>query len=67
MQQYALDYDYGLLNNNNGASGYRDYNRVNWRGLSYLSLIHISSLAAVLTVHFSRCSRSLKIWSAISS
>ena len=35
MQQYALDYDYGLLNNNNGASGYRDYNRVNWRGLSY--------------------------------
>lgn len=35
MQQYALDYDYGLLNNNDGASGYRDYNRVNWRGLSY--------------------------------
>ena len=30
-----LDYDYGLLNNNDGASGYRDYNRVNWRGLSY--------------------------------
>ena len=28
MQQYALDYDYGLLNNNDGASGYRDYNRV---------------------------------------
>ena len=26
-----------------------------------------ASLAAVLTVHFSRCSRSLKIWSAISS
>ncbi|MGN0652514.1 MAG: DUF3048 domain-containing protein, partial [Gemmiger sp.] len=35
MKQYALDYDYGNLNNNNGANGYRDYNRVNWRGQSY--------------------------------
>lgn len=35
MQQYALDYDYGLLNNNDGADGYRDYGRVNWQGLSY--------------------------------
>ncbi|MCI6249242.1 DUF3048 domain-containing protein [bacterium] len=35
MQQYAIDYEYGKLNNNDGASGYRDYNRVNWRGQSY--------------------------------
>ena len=25
MQQYAIDYDYGKLNNNDGANGYRDY------------------------------------------
>ena len=24
MQQYAIDYDYGKLNNNDGANGYRD-------------------------------------------
>ena len=54
MQQYAIDYDYGKLNNNDGANGYRDYGRVNWAGKSYnagslalehtmytLSLIHI--------------------------
>ena len=35
MKQYAADYDYGLLNNNDGANGYRDYNRVNWLGESY--------------------------------
>lgn len=35
MQQYAIDYDYGNLNNNDGASGYRDYARVNWAGNSY--------------------------------
>ena len=35
MQQYAIDYDYGLLNNNDGANGYRDYNRVNWAGATY--------------------------------
>ncbi len=35
MEQYAADYDYGLLNNNDGANGYRDYNRVNWLGESY--------------------------------
>lgn len=37
MQQYALDYEYGLLNNNDGANGYRDYGRVNWAGNSYNS------------------------------
>lgn len=35
MRQYASEYEYGLLNNNDGANGYRDYNRVNWQGLSY--------------------------------
>lgn len=35
MQQYAIDYSYGNLNNNDGANGYRDYNRVNWSGASY--------------------------------
>ncbi|WP_317320714.1 DUF3048 domain-containing protein [Subdoligranulum variabile] len=35
MQQYAIDYSYGNLNNNDGANGYRDYNRVNWAGASY--------------------------------
>jgi hypothetical protein len=35
MQQYALDYDYGTLNNNDGANGYRDYGRVNWAGQCY--------------------------------
>ena len=35
MQQYAIDYDYGKLNNNDGANGYRDYGRVNWAGKSY--------------------------------
>ncbi|MDD4850559.1 MAG: DUF3048 C-terminal domain-containing protein, partial [Gemmiger sp.] len=35
MQQYAIDYEYGLLNNNNGANGYRDYGRVNYAGASY--------------------------------
>ena len=35
MQQYAIDYDYGTLNNNDGANGYRDYGRVNWAGQSY--------------------------------
>ena len=51
MQQYALDYDYGLLNNNDGASGYRDYNRVNWRGLSYgngLALEHTMKDGVIL-------------------
>ena len=35
MRQYATEYEYGDLNNNDGANGYRDYNRVNWQGLSY--------------------------------
>lgn len=35
MRQYAKEYEYGLLNNNDAANGYRDYNRVNWQGLSY--------------------------------
>ena len=35
MQQYAIDYSYGNLNNNDGANGYRDYGRVNWSGASY--------------------------------
>lgn len=35
MQQYAVDFDYGNLNNNDGANGYRDYSRVNWQGRSY--------------------------------
>ena len=35
MQQYAQDYQYGSMNNNNGANGYRDYSRVNWAGKSY--------------------------------
>ena len=35
MQQYAIDYSYGNLNNNDGANGYRDYGRVNWAGASY--------------------------------
>ncbi len=34
MEQYAKDYEYGTLNNNNGGNGYRDYNRVNWQGLT---------------------------------
>ncbi len=37
MQQYAIDYDYGSLNNNDGANGYRDYGRVNYAGASYNS------------------------------
>ena len=32
MQQYAIDFSYGNLNNNDGANGYRDYGRVNWAG-----------------------------------
>ena len=35
MQQYAIDFSYGNLNNNDGANGYRDYGRVNWAGKSY--------------------------------
>lgn len=35
MRQYATEYEYGDLNNNDGANGYRDYNRVNWQGFSY--------------------------------
>ena len=35
MQQYAIDFDYGKLNNNDGANVYRDYGRVNWAGKSY--------------------------------
>ena len=35
MRQYAKEYEYGNLNNCDGANGYRDYNRVNWQGLSY--------------------------------
>lgn len=35
MQQYAIDFNYGSLNNNDGANGYRDYTRVNWAGKSY--------------------------------
>ena len=35
MQQYAIDYSYGNLNNNDGAHGFRDYGRVNWAGASY--------------------------------
>ena len=30
-----IDFDYGKLNNNDGANGYRDYGRVNWAGKSY--------------------------------
>ena len=37
MEQYARDYDYGTLNNNDGAYGYRDYNRANWLGETYNS------------------------------
>ena len=37
MQQYAIDYSYGNLNNNDGAQGYRDYGRINWAGASYNS------------------------------
>ena len=35
MRQYAINYSYGGLNNNNGANGYRDYGRVNWQGGCY--------------------------------
>ena len=35
MTQYAKNYDYGNLNNTNGAYGYRDKSRVNWQGQSY--------------------------------
>ena len=35
MTQYAKDYNYGPLNNTNGAYGYRDKSRVNWAGKSY--------------------------------
>ena len=35
MTEYAKNYEYGLLNNTDAANGYRDYNRVNWQGLSY--------------------------------
>ena len=35
MQQYALDYDYGLLNNNDGASGYRTYNSTFFNFVDY--------------------------------
>ena len=35
MQQYAIDFSYGNLNNNDGANGYRDYGRVNLAGKSY--------------------------------
>ena len=37
MQQYAIDFSYGNLNNNDGAQGYRDYGRINWAGASYNS------------------------------
>ena len=35
MTHYAQNYEYGNLNNTNGAYGYRDFERVNWQGLSY--------------------------------
>ncbi len=35
MTQYAKNYEYGNLNNTNGAYGYRDKSRVNWQGLTY--------------------------------
>ena len=35
MTHYAENYEYGNLNNTNGAYGYRDFDRVNWQGLSY--------------------------------
>lgn len=35
MTEYAKNYEYGLLNNTDAANGYRNYNRVNWQGLSY--------------------------------
>lgn len=35
MTEYAKNYEYGLLNNTDAANGYRDYNRVNWQGLTY--------------------------------
>ncbi|MBE5038363.1 DUF3048 domain-containing protein [Subdoligranulum sp. DSM 109015] len=35
MTEYAKNYEYGLLNNTDAANGYRDYDRVNWQGLSY--------------------------------
>jgi len=35
MEYYARDFQYGTLNNNNGAYGYRNYSRVNWMGESY--------------------------------
>ena len=35
MKQYAQDYDYQKYNINNGANGYRDYNRVNWQGRTH--------------------------------
>ena len=35
MTHYAENYEYGNLNNTDAANGYRDYDRVNWQGLSY--------------------------------
>ena len=35
MTQYAKNYEYGNLNNTNGAYGYRDKSRVNWQGLTF--------------------------------
>ena len=35
MKQYAIDYNYGDWNINNGAYGYRDYSRVNWQGKTH--------------------------------
>ena len=35
MQQFGIDYEYGALNNNDGANGYRNYDRVNYAGASY--------------------------------
>lgn len=37
MEQYAKDYDYEDWNINNGAYGYRDYNRINWQGRTHNS------------------------------
>ena len=41
MKQYAIDYNYGDWNINNGAYGYRDYSRVNWQGKTHSTGLRI--------------------------
>ena len=41
MKQYAMDYNYGDWNINNGAYGYRDYSRVNWQGKTHSTGLRI--------------------------